>query len=93
MPLKPFQNNKDDEFEANKDDNNIPQFAVGFNIVQKPGVTTIYRPGTTIIRNIGQDYFGVPPGVSVRAHVQSIDLYPYDSKPLTPAEAMQKHKT
>lgn len=96
MPLKPFQttNNKEDEYDADNDDKNTPQFGIGFNINQKPGgTTTIYKPGTTIIRNIGQDYFGVPPGVSVRAHVQSIDLYPYDSKPLSPSEAIEKDKT
>ncbi|XP_037978543.2 collagen alpha-1(I) chain isoform X1 [Plutella xylostella] len=60
----------------------------------KPETTIIYtKPGSTIIRNVGRDYFGIPPGVSVRAHVQSIDLYPYDSKPLSPAEALEKDKT
>ncbi|CAG9771264.1 unnamed protein product [Ceutorhynchus assimilis] len=39
----------------------------------------------TIITNIGYKPFNVPPGVSVRAHVQSIDLYPYDE--LSPSEA------
>lgn len=90
MPLKPFKptNNKDDDggYDDGTNDNNTPQFAIGFNIHHN-------RPGTTIIRNIGRDYFGVPPGVSVRAHVQSIDLYPYDSQPLTPSEVMEKDKT
>ncbi|KAM3961603.1 cuticular protein 73D [Aphomia sociella] len=90
VPLKPFQpaNNKDDDggYDDGKGDKNTPQFAIGFNIHHT-------KPGTTIIRNIGQDYFGVPPGVSVRAHVQSIDLYPYDSKPISPSEALEKDKT
>ncbi|XP_053603098.1 uncharacterized protein Cpr73D isoform X2 [Plodia interpunctella] len=90
VPLKPFKptNNKDDDggYDDGTNDNNTPQFAIGFNIHHN-------RPGTTIIRNIGRDYFGVPPGVSVRAHVQSIDLYPYDSQPLTPSEVMEKDKT
>ncbi|XP_031769567.2 uncharacterized protein LOC113511753 isoform X3 [Galleria mellonella] len=90
VPLKPFQpaNNKDDSdgYDDGKGDKNTPQFAIGFNIHHT-------KPGTTIIRNIGQDYFGVPPGVSVRAHVQSIDLYPYDSKPISPSEALEKDKT
>lgn len=88
MPLKPFDaNNNDDNgaFDDGKGDNG-PQFAIGFNIHHS-------KPGTTIIRNIGRDFFGVPPGVSVRAHVQSIDLYPFDSKPLSPSEALEKDKT
>ncbi|XP_049866374.1 protein SPT2 homolog [Pectinophora gossypiella] len=94
VPLKPFQttHSKEDEYDES-DDKNTPQFGIGFDIQKKPGVTTIYKPGTTIIRNIGQDYFGVPPGVSVRAHVQSIDLYPFDSKPISPSEAIEKDKT
>ncbi|CAH0407902.1 unnamed protein product [Chilo suppressalis] len=88
VPLKPFDSNKDDNagFDDGKGDNNGPQFAIGFNIQHN-------KPGTTIIRNIGRDYFGVPPGVSVRAHVQSIDLYPFDSKPISPSEAIEKDKT
>ncbi|KAI5644062.1 insect cuticle protein domain-containing protein [Phthorimaea operculella] len=92
VPPKPFDthtNSKEDEY-AESDDRNTPTVAIGYDIEKKPGVTTIYRPGTTIIKNIGEDYFGVPPGVSVRAHVQSIDLYPYDSKPMSPSEAIEK---
>ncbi|XP_028162361.1 uncharacterized protein LOC114354271 isoform X1 [Ostrinia furnacalis] len=89
VPLKPFETNNNDDngaFDAGKGENNGPQFAIGFNIHHS-------KPGTTIIRNIGRDYFGVPPGVSVRAHVQSIDLYPFDSKPISPSEALEKDKT
>lgn len=90
MPLKPFQptnNNGDrDDYGAGNGDKDVPLFGIGFNIHHT-------KPGTTIIRNIGQDYFGVPPGVSVRAHVQSIDLYPYESKPISPSEAIEKDKT
>lgn len=89
MPLKPFEtHNTDDsgDFDDGNGDKPILPIAIGFNIGR-------HRPGTTIIRNIGRDYFGVPPGVSVRAHVQSIDLYPFDSKPLSPSEAIEKDKT
>ncbi|XP_066256950.1 uncharacterized protein Cpr73D [Euwallacea similis] len=41
----------------------------------------------TIVTNIGHKPFHVPPGVSVRAHVQSIDLYPPES--LSPSEALK----
>lgn len=87
MPLKPIEthNTDDNDFDDGKGDKPIVPIAIGFNIHHKPG--------TTIIRNIGRDYFGVPPGVSVRAHVQSIDLYPFDSKPLSPSEAIEKDKT
>lgn len=89
VPLKPSDDNYINEagvdnYDDGKDDKNGPVFGVGFDIHTKPG--------TTIIRNIGEDYFGVPPGVSVRAHVQSIDLYPYGSKP-SPSEAIEKDKT
>lgn len=104
VPLKPFQKPSESvggDYDTSDDDSKGPEYAVGFNIHSKPGETIIHKtdgtivhkPGTTIIRNIGEDYFGIPPGVSVRAHVQSIDLYPYDSKPLTPAEALEKDKT
>lgn len=89
MPLKPFQTPNDISNHGTDDeggDGNTPQYAVGFNINRR-------KPGTTIIRNIGQDYFGVPPGVSVRAHVQSIDLYPFGSKPISPSEALENDQT
>ncbi|KAJ0179723.1 hypothetical protein K1T71_004314 [Dendrolimus kikuchii] len=87
VPLKPFQTVKDDDDEHSAgDDKNTPQLAVGINLHGT-------KPGTTIIRNTGKDYFGVPPGVSVRAHVQSIDLYRYDSELISPSEAIEKEKT
>lgn len=86
MPLKPFQtSNEISDVEIN-DGHDTQQFAVDFNINHN-------KPGTTIIRNLGRDYFGVPPGVSVRAHVQSIDLYPFGSKPISPAEALENDQT
>nr|XP_026490034.1 uncharacterized protein LOC113396348 [Vanessa tameamea] len=88
VPLKPTQgsNSIHDDYEVDDDDNSKPEFAIGFNIHHT-------KPGTTIIRNIGEDYFGIPPGVSVRAHVQSIDLYPFGSKPISPSEALENDKT
>lgn len=86
VPLKPTQetiitNDFDDDGDKSK-----PEYAVGFNIQHS-------KPDTTIIRNIGEDYFGIPPGVSVRAHVQSIDLYPFGSKPISPSEALENDET
>ncbi|CAH2075521.1 unnamed protein product, partial [Iphiclides podalirius] len=91
VPLKPSQvsDNRDEhdkDFEDEKHDTNSPEFGVGFNVQQT-------KPRTTIIKNIGQSYFGIPPGVSVRAHVQSIDLYPFGSKPISPSEALENDKT
>lgn len=101
MPLKPFQtphdisnqhshdNHENHDSHSSDDEgpnSNTPQYAVGFNINRN-------RPGVTIIRNIGEDFFGVPPGVSVRAHVQSIDLYPFGSRPISPSEALQNDQT
>nr|CAI5844750.1 unnamed protein product [Callosobruchus analis] len=40
----------------------------------------------TIITNLGDSYFSVPPGVSVRAHVQAIDLLPLTPKVPSPSE-------
>lgn len=40
----------------------------------------------TIVTNVGDRVFSVPPGVSVRAHVQSIDLLPLVSKVPSPSE-------
>ncbi|KAH1024271.1 hypothetical protein HUJ05_003776 [Dendroctonus ponderosae] len=41
----------------------------------------------TIVTNVGQKPFNVPPGLSVRAHVQSIDLYPFEG--VSPSEAFK----
>ncbi|KAL1491300.1 hypothetical protein ABEB36_011917 [Hypothenemus hampei] len=43
---------------------------------------------STIVTNIGYKSFRVPPGGSVRAHVQSIDLYPYETQ--SPSEALKE---
>ncbi|XP_041976209.1 uncharacterized protein LOC121730996 [Aricia agestis] len=80
VPLKPSQAPKTDDDEKSK-----PEYAVGFNVE-----TT---PRETLISNVGGDYFTIPPGVSVRAHVQSIDLYPFGAKPISPSEALENDKS
>lgn len=40
----------------------------------------------TIVTNLGDRVFSVPPGVSVRAHVQAIDLLPLGSRTPLPSE-------
>lgn len=84
MPLKPSQSNdKDIEFEGEIHDIESAEF--GFDEHKT-------KPGTTIIKNIGKKYFGIPPGVAVRAHVQSIDLYPFGPKPISPSEAIENEQ-
>lgn len=44
----------------------------------------------TIITNYGNKFFGIPPGASVRAHVQNIDLKPFGEISLSPGEALRR---
>lgn len=43
----------------------------------------------TLVTNLGDTTFSVPPGVSIRAHVQTIDLYPYESKVPSPSAQLR----
>lgn len=46
---------------------------------------------STIIRNVGKWYVGLPPGQSVRAHVQNIDILPLGGRvALSPSEALRQ---
>lgn len=46
---------------------------------------------STVIRNVGKWYVGLPPGQSVRAHVQNIDLVPLGGRvSLSPSEALRQ---
>lgn len=38
-----------------------------------------------------RNFLGLPPGVAVRAHVQSLDILPYGSKIPPPDETLQRH--
>ncbi|XKL62126.1 hypothetical protein PGB90_001959 [Kerria lacca] len=38
-----------------------------------------------------KNLLGLPPGVAVRAHIQSLDILPYGSKIPSPDEALQRH--
>lgn len=45
----------------------------------------------TIITNSGDNYFGIAPGATARAHVQNIDLRPYSGDgSLSPSEALRR---
>ncbi|EDW31259.1 GL20693 [Drosophila persimilis] len=56
------------------------------------------RPGVgaaasrlTVIKNVGKWYVGLPPGQSVRAHVQNIDIVPLGGRVgLSPSEALRQ---
>lgn len=46
---------------------------------------------STIIKNVGKWYLGLPPGQSVRAHVQNIDILPYNGRRVpSPSEALRQ---
>ena len=45
---------------------------------------------STLLKNVGDWYVGLPPGGIVRAHVQSIDLLPLGNRAPTPGEALKR---
>ncbi|XP_017486755.1 PREDICTED: uncharacterized protein LOC108375170 [Rhagoletis zephyria] len=46
---------------------------------------------STVIKNVGKWYIGLPPGHSVRAHVQNIDLLPLGGRRVpSPSEALRQ---
>ncbi|XP_055911908.1 uncharacterized protein LOC129945949 [Eupeodes corollae] len=45
---------------------------------------------STLIKNVGKWYIGLPPGQSVRAHVQNIDILPIGGRTLSPSEALRR---
>lgn len=49
-----------------------------------------YRQDSTLIKNAGDWYVGLPPGSAVRAHVQSIDLLPLGGRPPSPSDALRR---
>ncbi|XP_056635980.1 collagen alpha-1(II) chain [Diorhabda sublineata] len=50
-----------------------------FITIENPG-KECQRCRGALITNVGDSYLTVPPGVSVRAHVQAVDLLPYSSR-------------
>lgn len=59
------------------------------------GTDNSHRPNaqdSTLIKNAGDWYVGLPPGSAVRAHVQSIDLLPLGGRPPSPSEALRRDK-
>lgn len=76
-----------------------PSESGGYGDKERPaviGVSTgegsFYERGT-IVTNLGDKVFSVPPGVSVRAHVQAIDLLPLGSRIPSPSEQYRAETT
>lgn len=45
---------------------------------------------STLLKNVGDYYVGLPPGGVVRAHVQNIDLLPLGNRAPSPSDALRK---
>lgn len=45
---------------------------------------------STLLKNVGDYYVGLPPGGIVRAHVQNIDLLPLGNRAPSPSDALRK---
>lgn len=45
---------------------------------------------STLIRNMGNWFIGLPPGGTVRAHVHNIDLVPLGGRAISPSEALKR---
>lgn len=54
------------------------------------GTSNSERRFSTVIKNVGQSHFGIPPGQAVRAHIQNIDLTSFGDRILSPSEALEK---
>ncbi|KAK4878919.1 hypothetical protein RN001_007065 [Aquatica leii] len=48
-----------------------------------------YNDRGTLVTNVGDTLFSVPPGVSVRAHVQAIDLLPLGPRSPSPSDQLK----
>lgn len=53
-------------------------------------VATSHDGKITILTNIGDKHISFPPGVAVRAHVQSIDFLPYGSRVPSPSDQLKQ---
>lgn len=71
-----------------------PTYATGDRdegtIMGSINVATSHDGKITILTNIGDKHISFPPGVAVRAHVQSIDFLPYGSRVPSPSEQLKQ---
>ncbi|KAL5289462.1 hypothetical protein ACFFRR_009527 [Megaselia abdita] len=54
------------------------------------GSSNSERRYNTIIKNVGERHFGIPPGQAVRAHIQNIDLTSFGARIPSPSETFEK---
>lgn len=78
---------ENDDFGLFGSETNGPNLSHGNTGVGEGPLITIENPTKdcprckgALITNVGDTYLTVPPGVSVRAHVQAVDLLPYSSR-------------
>lgn len=72
---------------------NRPPHVTGNRVVLERERTRDWEGGardSTIVKNVGNWYVGLPPGAAVRAHVQSIDLLPLGNRPISPGDALRQ---
>lgn len=72
---------------------NRPPYVTGNRIVLERERTRDWVGGardSTIVKNVGNWYVGLPPGAAVRAHVQNIDLLPLGNRPISPGDALRQ---
>lgn len=77
---------------ASRDRDNSPPFVSSNRYDLEQDRTTDWRDrsrDSTIVKNVGDWYVGLPPGSAVRAHVQNIDLLPLGGRQPSPSEALR----
>lgn len=92
-----YSGNKNSEYSPNNRPNAIASLGPPYITRDHYGLTgerdndwTHHRQDSTLIKNAGEWYVGLPPGSAVRAHVQSIDLLPLGGRPPSPSDALRR---
>lgn len=80
-----------DDHGSHDDDGGLGDFDWNHSRAGDIGPSSTQDPASyTIITNYGDKFFSIPPGTSVRAHVQNIDLKPFGGISLSPGEALRR---
>lgn len=92
-----YSGNKNSEYSPNNRPNAIASLGPPYITRDHFGLTddsdndwAHHRQDSTLIKNAGDWYVGLPPGSAVRAHVQSIDLLPLGGRPPSPSDALRR---
>lgn len=92
-----YSGNKNSDYSPNNRPNALANFGPPYITRDEFGLNnerdtdwTRNRQDSTLIKNAGDWYVGLPPGSSVRAHVQSIDLLPLGGRPPSPGDALRR---